>query len=244
MSETLGMRTGLNIITPAHINYEDERPYKVVYLLHGLSDSHTCWSDNTQLPLFSNEYGVMFIIPEVQRSFYTDMAFGPNYYTYITEELPKICKRLFGILDARDNTYIMGLSMGGYGALKASLDRPWQYGGCAAFSAACDLRDAARPGALMSESEIQAICGMEMEIKPEMDVFSLAEKCSQSEVKPRIYMSCGTEDFIYQMSVKFRDFMQNLNYDYTYEEWPGEHNWYFWNESLHRALTHFFGNLQ
>ena len=72
----------------------------------------------------------------------------------------------------------------------------------------------------MSEPEIQAICGMEMEIKPEMDVFSLAEKCSQSEVKPRIYMSCGTEDFIYQMSVKFQDFMRNLNYDYTYEEWP------------------------
>ena len=62
MSETLGMRTGLNIVTPAHINYEDERPYKVVYLLHGLSDSHTCWSDNAQLPLFSNEYGVMFVI--------------------------------------------------------------------------------------------------------------------------------------------------------------------------------------
>ncbi len=244
MAETLGMRTGLDVMTPAHINYEGEPPYRVVYLLHGLSDNHTCWRDNTQLARFADEYHVIFICPEVQRSFYADMKHGPKYFTYITEELPQICQRLFHIPADREHTFVMGLSMGGYGALKCALTKPEQYAGCGAFSAACDLEQALQTPLLMNKEEIQGITGMEMRIAPENDVFLLAKKCSQSPVKPRIYMTCGTEDHIHDMSVKFRDYMQKLDFDYTYEEWQGAHDWYFWNDSLRRALAHLLPDLQ
>ena len=241
MAETLGMRTGLDVVTPAHIDYEDRRPYRVVYLRHGLSDNHSCWRDNTQLTQYADEYHVIFLCPEVQRSFYTDMAFGLKYFTYIVDELPKICRRLFGISTAREDTYIMGLSMGGYGALKCALTRPGQYAGCGAFSAACDLESGISSG-MMAREEICGLVGTELRLAPENDVFFLARQCAKGLVRPRIYMSCGTEDSLRGMSKKFCGAAQALDFDLLYEEWQGAHDWYFWNASLRRALAHFFGS--
>lgn len=240
-SEMLGMRTGLNVVTPVHFDCDSPEPFRVVYLLHGLTDSHTCWSDNTQLTLFANEYNVLFLMPEVQRSFYANMAYGLPYYSYITEELPKICQKLFHISERKEDTYIMGLSMGGYGALKCALDRPNQYAGCGAFSSACDIRAAMAGSALMRKNELQGICGPDFEIPLENDLFALAEACGRRPEKPRIYMTCGTEDFLHSMNVRFGSHLQKLGFDAVYEEWSGSHDWYFWNESLHRALAHFFG---
>ena len=61
--------------------------YQVVYLLHGLSGNVDDWGDGSQVWLLAKAYNLIFVIPEVQRSF-TDMAFGPAYYTYISQELP------------------------------------------------------------------------------------------------------------------------------------------------------------
>ena len=106
-SEALGMNTGLTVVTPRNTLIGGE-PYKVIYILHGLSDDHTCWSDHTMLPLFSSEHNVVFIMPETQRCWYTDMKYGPNYFTYIEDEITIICKHLFIISDNREDSAVMG----------------------------------------------------------------------------------------------------------------------------------------
>lgn len=241
-SDALGMRTNLTIITPADILNAPEHG-KVVYLLHGLSDDAFAWEQNAQLPQLADTYNLTFILPEVQRSFYTDMAYGLKYFTYVAEELPQICKRLFGISGRREDTYVMGLSMGGYGALKCALKKPEQYAGCGAFSALTDIYQLPERAEIEEPSrlrEIQAAFGMEHELFPENDLYRLAKECETKPVKPKIFMACGTEDFIYQHSVKFRDFITPMDFDFTYKEWSGVHEWYLWNKALHLACAHFF----
>lgn len=231
------MRTGLNVVTPTRLDYDKDIPFRVVYLLHGLTDAHTCWSDNTQLPLFADKFQAVFFMPEVQRSFYTNMEHGLRYYDYITDELPKICKKLFGISAVRENTYVMGLSMGGYGALKCALDKPDRYAGCGAFSSPCDMAAVMKVSGQMAPQEMEAICGLEKKLRAEDDLTLLIEKCAVSE-KPRIYMSCGIDDPLRGMNIPFYEHLKAQGFDVHYEEWPGGHDWYFWNESLHRALAH------
>lgn len=242
-STVLDMKTGLSVVTPRDILNSTD-PYKVVYLLHGLSDNCHDWNENTQLTLLANTYNVVFIMPEVQRSFYTDMVHGLKYFTYISDELPKLCKRLFNISSKREDTYVMGLSMGGYGALKCALSRPEQYAGCAAFSAACYLSDCLdksdTPEFENVISEMKAVFGENYEKAPENETCYLAKICEKSPVKPDIFMTCGTEDFIYDMSFKFKNFMMDIDIPFTYMEWPGVHEWYLWNKSLHLACEHFF----
>lgn len=241
-SEVLQMRTTLHVVTPKE-PLKQQPGGKVVYLLHGLSDCSEAWYGNAQLTMLADDYNLTFILPEVQRGFYIDMAYGLNYFTYISEELPKICETLFQIPTGRENTYVMGLSMGGYGALKCALKCPERYAGCGAFSAACILQDVVEMGKETNEREMRAILGMNYELFAENDLKEIALECEKKNTKPDIFMTCGTEDFIYHMSVEFRDFMKEVSIPFTYREWEGVHEWYFWNKSLHLACEHFFARV-
>lgn len=100
-SEALKMKTKLTVIIPDTLQSTDR--YPVVYLLHGLSGNTDDWSDGSQVWLLAKAYNLIFVIPEVQRSFYTDMEFGPAYFTYISQELPALCKKLFPISPKRED---------------------------------------------------------------------------------------------------------------------------------------------
>ena len=84
---------------------------------------------------YARERGIAVVLPEVQRSFYTDMVYGLPYFTYVSEELPTACRRMFGLSAAREQNYIFGLSMGGYGAMKCALTYPGRYAANERFSA-------------------------------------------------------------------------------------------------------------
>ncbi|MFA4133067.1 MULTISPECIES: alpha/beta hydrolase [unclassified Brevibacillus] len=143
------------------------------------------------------------------------MKFGFRYFSYISEELPIICKSVFNISSEREDTIIIGDSMGGYGALKCALSKPERYGYCCAFSSPC----------LFLKEDLD-----------EHEILDLANKIKDQSVRPDIYNACGTEDFMRDINVRFYNEMRNLNFTIEYEEWSGNHDWYFFNEALQKAL--------
>ncbi len=118
----------------------------------------------------------------------------------MSEELPAVCRRMFGLGAAREQNYIFGLSMGGYGAMKCALTYPDRYAGAASFSGVCDLRRTVeRRSISLHESEIAAIFGEEKAVPPKDDLFVLAERLSGEA--PGLYLSCGEQDGLaWQMS--------------------------------------------
>ncbi|MFR1435196.1 MAG: alpha/beta hydrolase [Acutalibacteraceae bacterium] len=232
-SASLGMMTAIAVSLPAE-GREQPGGLPVLYLLHGLSDNHSCWLRRTAVDRYAEEYGIAVVMPEVQRSFYCDMAHGPAYFTYIADELPQICQRLFRLSDKREDTFIAGNSMGGYGALKAALSRPERFAAAAGFSSAADVR--CRP--ILDTAEGYAIHGGELRDRD--DLFYLTEKAArQPDGCPRLYMTCGLADFLYEDNQKFRAHVQTLGLPLTYEEWEGGHTWDFWDASVRRAMAFF-----
>ncbi len=251
-SRTLEMETGITIIAPG--DYQRNHPLQVIYLLHGLCGRSGDWAEYTMLPVYANQYHTLFVLPDGARSFYTNMKYGFRYFSYITEELPQICNHVFQISANREDTAIMGASMGGYGALKCALSKPEQYGWCCAFSSPClflkeDLEDFKTKGhtkefiAMFGEQlirDFQGIFGEEYPWSPEDEILELAKKVSSQAVKPNIYTSCGTEDPFTAYNRRFRDEMSPIDIEYSYEEWPGGHDWNFFNEALQKGLTRCF----
>jgi putative tributyrin esterase len=135
VSEKVGVNLPLNVILPHDIAQGgralEER--KVLYLLHGLSDDASAWQRYTNIEILAQRHGLVVVMPSAGRSFYTDMANGQAYFSYITEELPAWLAASFRIGTAREQTFIAGVSMGGYGAFKAAFLRP------DLFAAACSL---------------------------------------------------------------------------------------------------------
>lgn len=240
-SNQLGMNTGIHVIIPNNAN---NSKLNVVYLLHGLSDNCSSWVQNTGISLYAERYGVAVIIPEVQRSFYTDMKYGMNYFSYVSNELIQFVHNMFGLSNKREQTYVAGLSMGGFGAMKCALTKPEQYVACAAFSAVCDLKGFF-PGQIKIEDvlDIYAAFGIDFEVGEGDNLFALSTKCANGKpgLIPNLYMACGKSDGLYQQNLELRDHIQTLKFDYDYEEWEGGHDWIFWDTAIQATFKKWFG---
>ena len=239
-SDALGFRTHLEVIIP---HSADAPPVeKVLYLLHGLSDDCTAWGRMTRIYHYAVQNNYMVVMPEVQRSFYSDMAHGSKYFTYVSKELPEICEKLFNIRHTRENTFVAGLSMGGYGAMKCGLGRPEFYAACASFSGAVDMRarvEVSKEAVPHPYPEMVAILGEGLVYPDDADLFILAENTAKLPHKPKVLLTCGHEDFLLEENRRFDAHMKALDYGHIYMEWPGAHTWCFWEECLPLAFDFF-----
>lgn len=233
-SRTLEMETGVNVILPAEGELSRT---KVVYLLHGLSDNYTCWQRYSSVERFANAAKVAVIMPEVQRSFYCDTVSGMAYFRYISQELPQLCRHYFSLSTDREDNYIMGLSMGGFGALKCALTYPERYAGCGSFSGALRMEDEILRNVLKQE-ELASLVGESCKAGPENDLFRLASEARQL---PDIYLSCGEQDRLYPMSMAFAGHLKKLGVRHRFDHRPGTHSWAFWDQSLQDCFTYHFG---
>ncbi len=240
-SEVLGISTSMYVILPQATNTQigmqgktHTGKHPVLYLLHGLSDDHTIWLRRTSIERYVAHLGIAVVMPAVNRSFYTDMTCGYRYWTFISEELPMLARSFFHLSDAREDNFVAGLSMGGYGAFKLGLRCPDKFCAAASLSGCFELSnlDADLHG------ELQNIFGDSKKMKgSENDLFYLAEALAGSEgLKPKLYQCCGTEDSLNKENQKFFNFCRKLPLDLTYEEEPGEHEWGYWDLKIRRVL--------
>lgn len=227
-SRALEMTTSFQAVLPDEGDMKDA---KVVYLLHGLSDNCTCWMRYSSCERYAKERGVALIMPEVQRSYYIDGVYGLNYFTYVSQELPQAVHRMFGLSLEREKSYVMGLSMGGFGALKCALTYPENYAGCGSFSGVTDL-DATRPGSSMRSWEFDALLGEGKRAGQDNDLFALAQKKNL----PPIYLSCGEQDRLYPMNVRFAEHLKMCKANYRFDHRPGDHTWDFWDRSIQDCM--------
>ncbi len=238
MSESLGMTTSVLVTMP---DTDDLDTAPIIYLLHGLTDNCTGWARYTQAEHLARTHSAILIMPEVQRSFYTDMACRPKYFTYVNQELQAMVRRFFGIQPNPARTYIMGLSMGGYGALKCALTAPQQYAGAAGFSSVADIK--AKLPTFSRWHEDQALFSDGV-VPPEDDLFALATRFADGTQKgrmPEIFLACGQQDGLFADNLRLRDHLRGMDWPLTWYEAPGDHNWFFWNDALTRAMEHFLG---
>lgn len=243
-SESLGMQTSAYVIIPQDSTAGEigvkrnggeegaERKFKCLYLLHGLSDDHTIWLRRTSIERYADEYGICVVMPAGDKSFYTDMKYGKKYYTFIAHELPRQICRFFQVSPKREDTYIAGLSMGGYGALKIGLRDRERFCAAAGLSACADV---SRVKEMFPEIAYH-VFGEENKVSEQDDLFALAKAAAGDSNRPRIYMGVGTEDFLYEDNQRLRAEFERLGYDYTYRESEGNHNWIFWDEYIQYVL--------
>jgi S-formylglutathione hydrolase FrmB len=211
------------------------RKHPTLYLLHGLSDDHTTWLRMTSIERYVAPLGLAVVMPAVNRSFYTDMAHGAKYWTFISEELPTIVRSFFPLSSRREDNFVAGLSMGGYGAFKLALNCPDKFAAAASLSGSMDV------GKLDRRNEVGGmgdIFGARRNFKTtNNDLFVLAEKAARAKgPKPRLYQCCGSEDFLIKDNRAFRDHCKRLSLDYTYEEDLGTHEWGYWDRKIQRVL--------
>jgi len=247
-SDVLGLSTSMTVILPQHTvgqigmaGRAGGGKHPTLYLLHGLSDDDTIWLRRTSIERYVADLGLAVVMPNVHRSFYTDMEYGGRYWTFLSEELPAVARSFFPLSDAREDNFVAGLSMGGYGAFKWALRCPEKFAKAASLSGVTDIAsyvESAGP----SDPLVRLVFGDRPVRGTPDDLIWLMEQGVASGVElPELYQVCGTEDFLYEGNLAFRDACRKANYpSHVYEEGPGSHTWSYWDEHIQNALAFFF----
>ena len=237
-SAALNVASSVNVILPEANQgigmgaARDERPPKVLYLLHGYSDDHSIWMRRTSVERYAANHNLAVIMPAVNHSFYCNEAFGEKYWDYVSDELPRTMHRFFRLSDKPEDTYVAGLSMGGYGAMRLALTYPEHFAGAASFSGAVDLATVFYQRHIGPEND--RVFGSLKELKgTEYDPFFLMEKNAGAPRKPWLYVSCGTKEFLFDQHKTFVPALKKNGWDVmSHEEPDAVHEWGFWDEQI------------
>ena len=217
--------------------------YQTLYLLHGSYGDYLDWCRLTGIERYAQEHCVAVVMPSAENSSYVDMACGEKYLTYITRELPEFLGKLFPLSPRREDTFIAGLSMGGYGAFRCALEHPGAYGAAASLSGGLDmpmLQNSDGPHVKKMPPAYRAAVFQNPRklagTRDDLPVL-LKERLAEGATLPELYMSCGTEDFIYPANESFYEAATAMGARLTYERFPGVHDWNYWDAHIRDVLS-------
>ena len=236
-SKSLQRRTSISVILPAdNIHFLQDReeivsqPYKTVYFLHGLYGSDEIVLANTSIQKFAEDNGIAIVIPCGENSFYVDNEKAHAYYgEYVGQELLDITRNIFPLSDKREDTFIAGFSMGGYGAVRNGLKYSQNFSKIGMISSALITDEIADyvsdDNVLRSRPFYESIFGDLDDLKgSDMDPKALIENTQDI---PDIFMACGVDDFLFDKNVDFYEFLKSKAIDVEFIQAPGEHTWDF-----------------
>jgi putative tributyrin esterase len=237
-SETLALNVSAHVLVPPA--GDGRGPFPTLWLLHGLSDDHTIWMRRTSIERYATAKKIAVVMPAVGRSFYQDMASGPSYWTFLSEELPRAMRHFFPLSSERADNFAAGLSMGGYGALRLGLACPDNFAAAASLSGALDysgrLKKAGEGKSRVSIEEWRGMAGADLRPKAESDLFELSAHVVRKRSRPALWVDCGTEDELLGDSRDFHTHLEKIGYAHHYEERPGSHEWGYWDAQIQGVL--------
>ncbi|MBP3372836.1 MAG: esterase family protein [Clostridia bacterium] len=266
-SKTLRMASSIDVILPEPAQgigvdgsaWDGVELLPCLYLLHGTTDDHTIWQRRTSIERYCAGRKLAVVMPNGHLSAYCNQKYGHNYLDFITKELPDFCSKMFRISTKREDTFIAGLSMGGYGALKAGLNYPEKYAMAAGLSSGVDRlchlpeewQDFKSPAEFehlreenyplfdqLSHFMMNFGSPAEYLASEQNNLFLLIRKQVERGVElPKLYLSCGTEDpLAWEPNVRFRALLDELKVPYFWEEAPGVHEWRLWDLFIQTVL--------
>lgn len=230
------------VVLPARVAANQKLP--VVYLLHGGGEGFRSWSNDSDVARFSeprfSEQGLILVMPEGHSSYYTNSADHPQerYEDYIVHDLIADVESKFPAASGRPNRAIMGVSMGGFGAVNMALKHPDLFFFAAGVSPAIDVPS--RPFSIKRVEQWRhhsSIFGpWRSQTRRDNDPFVLAKAADPSKT-PYLYLSCGDKEGLLPANRKFAALLEQRHLRYEFHVNPGGHDWNQWNAHLDRIFA-------
>lgn len=230
-SQVLGYDTNVRVVLPK----DPGGAFPTLYLLHGMGGDSSSWVRFSPLEYIAREKNIAIVCPETHNGWYVNHPSGPQYLTYLTEELPAFCQATFGGMSAkREENFIAGLSMGGYGAFRAALECPEKYAKAVSLSGALDLAQRVDS----ADAYQRYIFGDAAHfLGSDNDLPALAKRrLQEGRELPEMMLACGWDDYLLTHSQSFEKTMREAGQEIRciYDE--GAHNWDFWGKMLPQML--------
>lgn len=251
-SDVLKLTDGVQVILP---DDRREGDFPVLWLLHGGNGNQNDWIENSKIIRYADTHQIAVIMPHAGCSRYCNMVWGPDYYDYLTVELPRIMKHLYPRISMRrEDNMIAGLSLGGSGALSLGMRNPDKYSEIGVLSASSIIplehlrKETAGapqpPGGPGSMSVNMVNFGLEdtgeLKGNPEHDVLLNASRIvEQGKPAPKVFHAVGMEDHAYPVGLGLKAFFESFEgnpFRYEFHTEHGKHDFYFWDKWIEKFI--------
>jgi len=240
-SAALRREVPYRVLLPA--DYESSRRrYPVLYLLHGLDGSYANWTERTRVAEYAAGHNLIIVTPEGANSWYLNWHEGDTerWEDYIVRDLIAEIDARYRTVQSRDGRYIAGLSMGGYGAMRLGLTHPHLFAVAASFSGAFHVARLETYGWTDGlRAEFARAFGPAGGAHRASHDLMLSVRNANARLQPLLYFDCGTEDPFLAANREFAQALRGAGFAYVYREYPGAHNWAYWNERIAEFLRKF-----
>ncbi|MBO6015504.1 MAG: acetylesterase [Lachnospiraceae bacterium] len=251
MSKSLMRTVPVQVILPVDKLFTDEtaaggeeKPFKTLYLLHGIFGNYTDWVSGTRIQRWAEEKDLAVVMPSGDNAFYVDQPWSGNLYgEFIGKELVEMTRKMFPLSRDREDTFIGGLSMGGFGALLNGLKYHETFSRIVTLSGAVHILDEAAKNGLTPLAHEDSCFGdiseaIKSDKNPKVLIAKIKEKMERDPQisMPKIFQACGTEDFLLKANREYRDYLKENGAELTYREGPGGHDWDFWDTFIREAI--------
>lgn len=246
-SKALGKHHHFNLILPEQNEHYDINAapplLPSVMILHGLSSDNNSYMRFTNAERYANEHNLAAILPDGDHSFYANMLYGHSYKDHILE-VWRYAHQVFPLSKQREDNFLAGHSMGGFGVIKTAFENPGLFGKACFMSSATDIERLLNYD--WPDFKIHGIIGnVNTTSGTSLDIKQIVERgidLAGVDGLPDLYMMCGTEDFIYDDNVEFKAYLESKDISFKYEEGPGEHDYAYWDQGILRAMQWMSGN--
>ncbi|MEY8308630.1 alpha/beta hydrolase family protein [Erysipelotrichaceae bacterium 51-3] len=217
-------------------------PFKTLYLLHGIFGDNTDWMMGTRIVRWAMDHNLAVVMPAGENHFYVNHGRGQDYGEFIGKELVELTREMFPLSTCKEDTFIGGLSMGGWGAMINGLRNPDTFGGVISLSGAI-LVDEMIPEVdspnVLEDREFNVGCSGHLRgsIKgSEDDLFKQIADNVKNHKEQRFYVACGTEDPLLPATQGLYGALTNAGFPVTLNLQPGGHEWDFWDSQIEKVI--------
>lgn len=233
-SESLGRQMHYRILLPKGY-FDSDQYYPVLYLLHGWAGDYQNWSTLTNLADYAKKLPIIIVMPDAGNSWYVDSATVPQdkFEQYMIKDVIDEVEHQWRAIRAPHRRAIAGLSMGGYAAMNLALKYPGMFKMAGSISGAFNapLLELEQQAAL-KPSLVQVFGAANSKTRMENDVYREAANADPQHT-PYLYIDCGSEDLTFEEpNRRLVTILGQRKIAFEYHEFPGVHNWQYWDERL------------
>lgn len=232
------MQTEIKNVIILPENYNKEKQYPVLYLLHGYSGNHASWIQlKPSLSQEATRLEMIIVCPDGKNSWYWDSPINPKsqYETYVSSELVNYIDNNYSTIKSREGRAIAGLSMGGHGAMWLSIRHQDVFGACGSMSGGLDIRP------YPNNWEMKKAIGTYKDNISVWDAHTVINQISKLEANSlAIMIDCGKSDFFFKVNEKVHEALLYNNIPHDYSIRPGNHNGKYWKNAIDYQLLFFY----
>lgn len=247
LSYVLDRAIDINVIIPgvtsteageAHASHKPRWKFPVLYLLHGYCNDYSTWERYTSVERYAEERRIAVVTFSGENNMYMKLSDvkkenpimeleEPDYERLLLHEIPEFVTSMFPVSKKPEDTYLAGLSMGGFGALSNGFRYPGRFRAVGAFS----------PLPTQRREDYKTSDAVPAYLKKYEPIYLINKAKKAGKKLPDLYYCYGDKDFLFDMQEWFKEKLEEAGICYTLDVLPDYgHEWAFWDLEVKKFL--------